>query len=109
MDNLIGNAIKYGREGSTIRILTRQAGSAMRVEVHNEGIGVAPDKIGKLFQKFYRAHDPETKLTKGTGVGLYLVRRFVELQGGAVGVESEHGAWIRFWFQIPSGAVAAAD
>jgi two-component system, NtrC family, sensor kinase len=103
MDNIIGNAIKYGREGSTVRIAARQAGNAMRVEVHNEGIGVAPDKIGKLFQKFYRVHDPETKLTKGTGVGLYLVRRFVELQGGTVGVESEYGKWIKFWFQIPAG------
>ena len=101
MDNLIGNAIKYGREGSTVRISTRQAGNGMRVEVYNEGIGVEPDKIGKLFQKFYRVHDPKTKLTKGTGVGLYLVRRFVELQGGVVGVESEYGAWIKFWFQIP--------
>ena len=94
---------------STVRISTRQAGNGIRVEVYNEGIGVAPDKIGKLFQKFYRVHDPETKLTKGTGVGLYLVRRFVELHGGGVGVESEYGAWIRFWFQIPSGSVAASD
>jgi two-component system, NtrC family, sensor kinase len=107
MDNLIGNAIKYGREGSAVRISARQANNVMRVEVHNEGIGVAPDKIGNLFQKFYRVHDPKTKLTKGTGVGLYLVRWFVELQGGMVGVESEYGAWIKFWFQIPSGAVAA--
>jgi two-component system, NtrC family, sensor kinase len=106
MDNLIGNAIKYGREGSSIRISTRQAGDGMRIEVWNEGIGVAPDKMEKLFQKFYRVHDPETKLTKGTGVGLYLVRRLVELQGGEVGAESEYGSWIRFWFQIPSGTAA---
>jgi two-component system, NtrC family, sensor kinase len=109
MDNLIGNAIKYGREGSTVRISTWQADNAMRVEVHNEGVGVAPDKIGNLFQKFYRVHDPKTKLTKGTGVGLYLVRWFVELQGGVVGVESEYRAWIKFWFEIPSDAVAAAE
>jgi two-component system NtrC family sensor kinase len=109
MDNLIGNAIKYGREGSTVRISTWQANNIMRVEVHNEGIGVAPDKLGSLFQKFYRVHDPKTKLTKGTGVGLYLVRKFVEFQGGTVGAESEYGAWIRFWFQIPCGAVAAAE
>jgi signal transduction histidine kinase len=101
-DNLLGNAVKYGREGSTVRISTRQAGNSVRVEVHNEGIGIAPDKMGKLFQKFYRVHDPETKLAKGTGVGLYLVRRFIELQGGVVGAESEYGSWIRFWFQIPS-------
>jgi two-component system NtrC family sensor kinase len=102
MDNLIGNAVKYGREGSTIRISGQKAGDSVRVEVFNEGIGIAPDKIGKLFQKFYRVHDPETKLTKGTGVGLYLVRRFIELQGGKVGVESEYGAWIKFWFQLPA-------
>jgi two-component system, NtrC family, sensor kinase len=102
MENLIGNAVKYGREGSTIRISAREAGNSVRVEVYNEGIGIAPDKIGKLFQKFYRVHDPETKLTKGTGVGLYLVRRFIELQGGVVGADSEYGSWIRFWFQLPS-------
>jgi two-component system NtrC family sensor kinase len=107
MNNLIGNAVKYGREGSTIRISTRQAGNAMRVEVFNEGIGVEPDNLANLFQKFYRVHDPKTKLTKGTGVGLYLVRRFIEFQCGVVGAESEYGSWIRFWFQIPS--VAAAD
>jgi two-component system, NtrC family, sensor kinase len=109
MDNLIGNAIKYGREGSTVRISTLQADNVMRIEVYNEGIGVAPDKIGNLFQKFYRVHDPKTKLTKGTGVGLYLVRWFVEMQGGVVGAESEYGAWIKFWFQIPSNALAAAE
>jgi signal transduction histidine kinase len=87
----------------------KQVGEGTRVEVYNEGVGVEPDNIGKLFQKFYRVHDPKTKLAKGTGVGLYLVRRFVELQGGVVGVESEYGAWIRFWFQIPSGIVAVAD
>lgn len=54
-----------------------------------------------LFQKFYRVHDPATKTAKGTGVGLYLVRRFVELQGGVVGVEGEYKSWIAFWFQIP--------
>jgi two-component system, NtrC family, sensor kinase len=104
MDNLIGNAIKYGRADNTIQISSRSLDGAVLVEVRNEGVGVAPDKIGKLFQKFYRVHDPETKLTKGTGVGLYLVRRFVELQGGTVGVESEYGSWIKFWFRIPYGS-----
>ncbi len=107
MDNLIGNAVKYGRENSTVLISTLQAGEEIRVEVYNEGVGVAPESIGKLFQKFYRVHDPQLKLAKGTGVGLYLVRRFIEFQRGTVGVESEYGAWVRFWFQIPSGAAAA--
>lgn len=108
MDNLIGNAIKYGREGSTVQVSMRRTADGLRVEVRNEGVGVAPDKIGRLFQKFYRVHDPATESAKGTGVGLYLVRRFVELHGGVVGVESEYGSWIAFWFQIPDGVAGAA-
>lgn len=101
MDNLVGNAVKYGREGSTIRITMRRTDEGQRVEVRNDGVGVAPENRDRLFQKFYRVHDPATKSTKGTGVGLYLVRSFVELQGGTVGVEGEYGSWITFWFQIP--------
>jgi len=102
MDNLVGNAVKYGREGTTIRIAVRRAGGRLRVEVRNKGVGVSPENIPRLFGKFYRVHDPATTTTKGTGVGLYLVRRFVGLHGGSVGVEGEYGSWISFWFEIPS-------
>ncbi|MCU0726260.1 MAG: cache domain-containing protein [Planctomycetes bacterium] len=103
LDNLLGNAVKYGREGSTVRITLRRGAAGPRVEVRNEGVGVCADKLGLLFEKFYRVHDPATRTTKGTGIGLYLVRRFVELQGGTVGVEGEYGSWIRFWFELPAG------
>jgi hypothetical protein len=66
-----------------------------------EGVGVAPESTPNLFQKFYRVHDPATTTTKGTGVGLYLVRRFVELHGGRVGVDGVYGSWVTFWFEIP--------
>jgi two-component system NtrC family sensor kinase len=101
MDNLIGNAIKYGREKSKISITARRTPAGLRVEVRNEGVGVKPESIPKLFQKFFRIHDPATATTKGTGVGLYLVRRFVEMHGGRVGVEGEYGSWVTFWFEIP--------
>jgi signal transduction histidine kinase len=103
LDNLLGNAVKYGREGSTVRITLRRGAASPRVEVRNEGVGVSADKLGLLFEKFCRVHDPATRTTKGTGIGLYLVRRFVELQGGTVGVEGEYGSWIRFWFELPAG------
>ena len=101
MDNLIGNAIKYGKEGTVVRVALRRAHGRLRVEVRNEGVGVSPENVPKLFTKFYRVHDPATTTTKGTGVGLYLVRRFVELHGGAVGVEGQYGSWAAFWFEIP--------
>ena len=107
LDNLIGNAVKYGREGTTVDIRARRVANGFRVEVRNEGVGVAPDKIGTLFRKFSRVQDPATGSTKGTGVGLYLVRRFVELHGGEVGVESEYGAWITFSFVIPDAPAGA--
>jgi signal transduction histidine kinase len=66
------------------------------------------ESAGVLSQKFYRVHDPATKTAKGPGVGLYLVRRFVELQGGVVGVEGEYKSWIAFWFKIPDGVPGAA-
>jgi two-component system NtrC family sensor kinase len=103
LDNLLGNAVKYGREDTTVRVAMRRTPSGRRVEVRNEGVGVADDRRGRLFEKFYRVHDPVTRTAKGTGIGLYLVRRFVELQGGTVGVEGEYGSWISFWFELPAG------
>ena len=102
MDNLVGNAVKYGREGTTVRIALRRVPGRLRVEVRNDGVGVRREDVPRLFTKFYRAHDPATATAKGTGVGLYLVRRFAELHGGATGVEGEYGSWVTFWFEIPS-------
>ncbi len=101
MDNLVGNAIKYGKEGTTVLVTAGRARGRLRVEVRNEGIGVAAASVPRLFTKFYRVHDPATTTTKGTGVGLYLVRRIVELHGGTVGVEGEYGSWVTFRFEVP--------
>jgi signal transduction histidine kinase len=102
MNNLLGNAVKYGREGSPILVTVHRDPEGVRLKVHNQGIGVAPEKMPNLFKKFYRVHDPETKTTKGTGVGLYLVRRLVELHGGRTEVEGEYGKWIAFSFVLPA-------
>jgi signal transduction histidine kinase len=107
MNNLIGNAVKYGREGTPVLVTVQRGAEGVEVKVHNQGVGVAPDKMPNLFQKFYRVHDPETKTTKGTGVGLYLVRRLVELHGGRATVEGEHGKWIAFSFVLPEATAPA--
>ncbi|HQP44777.1 MAG TPA: ATP-binding protein, partial [Thermoanaerobaculales bacterium] len=105
--NLIGNAVKYGRDRGEVRVTVQQGGTRLRVEVWNQGVGVPPEALPHLFRKFYRVQDPVTSGTKGTGVGLYLVRRFIELHGGEVAVEGEYGSWIAFSFTIPNASPRA--
>ena len=107
VDNLVGNAVKYGRDRGEVRVTVEQDGTRLRVEVWNQGVGVPSEALPDLFRKFYRVQDPATSGTKGTGVGLYLVRRFVELHGGQVAVASEHGSWIAFSFTIPNALPGA--
>ena len=71
-----------------------------RVEVRNQGVGVPRERFADLFKKFYRIQDPNLKSRKGTGVGLYLVKKIIDLHGGKVGVDGEYGKWIEFWFEI---------
>lgn len=106
LDNLIGNAVKYGEEGTDVVVNLRPAGAGLRVEVTNHGIGIPAERYPELFEKFHRLQDPRLRSRKGTGVGLYLVRRIVELHGGAIGVEGEYGRWIRFWFELPPPPVS---
>ena len=101
MDNLIGNAVKYGEKGTEILVAVRQVALGLRVEVTNQGVSVPPERMPELFTKFRRIQDPKLRSRKGTGVGLYLVKRIVELHGGSVSVEGEYGQWIRFWLEIP--------
>lgn len=100
-DNLIENAVKYANEGTEIKIHSRKTEGALRVEVSNQGVGVPTDQLSQLFTKFFRVQDPQLISRKGTGVGLYLVKRIVEIHGGHVGVESEYGHWIRIIFEVP--------
>ena len=102
MDNLIGNAEKYGESGTEIQVTVRQLPQRARVEVRNQGVGVPQERFPELFGKFHRIQDPELASRKGTGVGLYLVKKIVNLHGGQVGVEGQYGEWIEFWFEIPN-------
>jgi signal transduction histidine kinase len=101
LDNLIGNAVKYGEEGTGVLVTLCPIGAGLRVEVTNHGIGIPSDRFSELFEKFHRLQDPRLRSRKGTGVGLCLVKRIVELHGGTVGVEGEYGKRIRFWFELP--------
>ncbi|MBK6404759.1 MAG: ATP-binding protein [Holophagales bacterium] len=91
--------MKYGEEGTDVQVTPPPDRAGLRVEVTNHGIGIPVDRFPELFGKFHRLQDPRLRSRKGTGVGLYLVKRIVELHGGTVGVEGNTGQWIRFWFE----------
>jgi signal transduction histidine kinase len=103
IDNLIGNALKYGQEGTEIRITSQKIRDSLRIEVLNQGIGVPRERFSQLFTKFFRIRDPKLESRKGTGVGLYLIKKIVELHNGLVGIDGDYGKWIKFWFEIPYG------
>ena len=101
LGNLVGNAVKYGRDGGAVRVELTSAGDRLVLAVRNDGVGVPKDRFGDLFRKFQRIRDENIPERKGSGIGLYLVRRIAELHGGDVGVEGEYGSWIRFRMVIP--------
>jgi DNA-binding response OmpR family regulator len=73
----------------------------VRVDVKDAGIGIAPDDMGRIFERFYRADDPVVQETTGTGLGLSIVKMFVEMHGGRVWVESDPGKGSTFTFILP--------
>ena len=103
LSNLVENAVKYGtpNEASQVHVRVIDAPYALRVEVTDEGPGVAASDQDRIFEKFYRL-DPDMKGgVRGTGLGLYISRELVERMGGRIGIESQAGAGSTFWFELP--------
>jgi signal transduction histidine kinase len=100
--NLLSNAIKFTTDGGRIDLEAAPAngGAAVRVAVTDSGIGIAPDDQTKLFQEFVQLDASASRKYEGTGLGLALSRRLIELHGGTIGVESEMGKGSTFWFTL---------
>jgi signal transduction histidine kinase len=101
LDNLIGNAIKYTAEGHQpyVRISSRPAGDAVRIDVADRGIGIPEDQRDFVFTAFARADGSAGH--PGTGLGLAIVHRIVERHGGEIGVTDNPGGGSRIWFTLP--------
>jgi PAS domain S-box-containing protein len=99
--NLIGNAIAYTPDEGHIRVLGRLLDSYVQVDVIDDGIGIALEEQGKIWERFYRSERPEVREQTGTGLGLPIVRSLVELQGGKVWVESQPGDGSTFSLTLP--------
>jgi len=101
--NLFSNAIKYNKEGGTVVVgCTASSRDRIRVTVTDSGAGLPPDKLVQLFQPFNRLGQQAN--IEGTGIGLVVTKRLVELMGGAIGVKSTVGTGSVFWFELVSTA-----
>jgi signal transduction histidine kinase len=100
--NLLSNAIKFTTDGGRIAISARlEEAGFVRIAVSDSGIGIASEDQGKLFQEFVQLDASASRRYEGTGLGLALSKRLVELQGGRIGVDSELGKGSTFWFTLP--------
>lgn len=103
--NLVSNAIKFTPAGGTVHLaVTPIDGERFELAVQDSGIGIAPDKLPLLFQRFSQIDNSATRQYSGTGIGLALVKNLVELMGGEVGVNSEPGRGSCFFVRLPLGA-----
>ncbi len=105
--NFLSNAVKFTGSG-TVTLRVSDAGGRLRVAVSDSGIGIAPDKIDTLFDRFTQADASTTRVYGGTGLGLAISRRLIEMMGGTIGVQSRAGEGSTFWFEVPLGVAGSA-
>ncbi|QEI04700.1 PAS domain-containing protein [Pigmentiphaga aceris] len=98
--NLLGNAIKFTERGS-VRLSISQENEMVHLAIHDTGLGIAPDRIGKIFDRFAQADPSMTRRYGGTGLGTSIARQLVDLMGGKISVESELGVGSVFHVHLP--------
>ncbi|MBN2033022.1 MAG: response regulator [Deltaproteobacteria bacterium] len=101
VNNLLSNAVNYSPQGGDVKISARVVGDFMEIKVSDQGIGIPPQEISKIFEKFYRVKDPKTRAVAGTGLGLSIVKGIVEAYHGSIDVESSVNAGTSFRVLLP--------
>ena len=106
--NLIVNAIKFTPQGGSVTVDGRREATGVSVSVTDTGVGIAQADQVRIFEEFRQARGDVARVTEGTGLGLSLAKRFVELHGGTIRVESEPGHGAKFVFLLPQPAVTSS-
>jgi len=103
LTNLVENAVKHSGEGGEITIEAQLAGEHINVSVTDRGEGIAPELLGRVFDRFYQAESIVTGKKSGTGLGLSICRGIIESHGGKIWAESQPGEGSKFSFSLPVG------
>ena len=99
--NLLANAVKFTPDGGTITLHAAPENGHVQLAVHDTGIGIAPEDQGRIFEEFQQAAHQTEKSREGTGLGLALSKRMVELHGGTISVDSAPGKGSTFTVELP--------
>jgi len=103
LGNLVDNAIKYGRAGGNVTVGAREAGGdKIEISVRDDGPGIPPDSLARVFERFYRVDKARSRDAGGTGLGLSIVKHIVQSHGGEVWATSEMGNGATFFFTLPA-------
>ena len=102
--NLLDNAVRYSPDGGRISVAVRADGDVAEVAVSDEGIGISPADMARLFDRFGRIDTPENSHIAGPGLGLHLSRELARLRGGDIVAESREGEGSRFRHRLPLSA-----
>ncbi len=101
LNNLIGNAINYSPEGGEVTITAKRLGEYMEIKVSDTGVGIHPEELPKIFDKFYRVKNPKTRAVMGTGLGLAIVKGVVDAHHGTIDVTSTVDKGTTFRILLP--------
>ena len=101
--NLVGNALQYTPAGGLVRVRARHEGRSVHLTVIDTGIGIAPEHLLHVFERFYRVDDSRSRVGGGSGIGLTIAKHLVEAHGGEISAASDGpGKGSEFSFTVPT-------
>ncbi|WNF23936.1 ATP-binding protein [Mesobacillus jeotgali] len=101
LTNLIHNAIKYSPEGGRVGVVVFEKDGRVKIEIQDEGLGIPPEALDRLFEKFYRVDNSDRRSIGGTGLGLAIVKEIIHDHGGDISVKSQFGKGSTFTISLP--------
>jgi two-component system phosphate regulon sensor histidine kinase PhoR len=100
--NLVDNAVRYSTDGGRVTIAAHRHNGSIEISVSDTGMGISPEHLPRLFERFYRVDPARSRDDGGTGIGLAIARSVVEAHGGHIRAESEPGRGSVFAFDLPA-------
>jgi signal transduction histidine kinase len=107
--NLLDNAVRFTPAGGEVTVAAQRENGSVHISVADTGVGIAPEHLPRLFERFYRVDPARSREDGGTGIGLAIARSVVEAHGGHIRAESQLGRGSTFTFDLPAALAAATD